>query len=219
MPSIEESHTPSIISSLQPSIAKSDFPSTSPKPSVFVCEDNPSFIFLNDLDISKRCGWLSYNEARQDRYCNRVIDGVTVSSACKLSCLTCCADSTSFEFLNDLGITKKCGWLADNATRQGKYCDRVENGILINDACADSCNQCTEVVPSLAPTRIVTVEIPTPSPTPSSCTQTLPLSNDGRRRTLSHHSHLPKTSRYLSKGSKGSVKCKGKGGSQIISSL
>jgi hypothetical protein len=147
------------------------------------CADDPTFGFVRKNGEPGDCIWLSANDRRINRYCDRG----DIKGACKDTCSFCpCQDDTEFTFVLDNGNVQICEWFKrrNTATRRANYCyqnDDVEAGVssAIGDKCVDGCGFCTEGTaaptkaptenPSKAPTKAPT-KTPTANPTDSDST-------------------------------------------------
>jgi hypothetical protein len=83
---------------------------------------------------------------------------------CPQTCDTWSKDNSQYEIINNLGATKKCGWLGQNIQRQLKYCDAFNSNELVRHMCPVSCDFCQNVVPSREPSVVPSNDPSSPRP-------------------------------------------------------
>lgn len=59
-----------------------------PSPTAW-CYNDPAYLFQTDVGNSQKCSWLNKSSNRQNKYCDRVIDGSKISASCRRSCGIC----------------------------------------------------------------------------------------------------------------------------------
>ena len=105
-----------------------DFPSSK-------CIDNKYY----SMGGRKRtCHWMGLNDERRRLFCLND----EVQENCPFSCGLCCHDDNQFKFDVDIGGQKKCRWLSKKQVRKNKYCDKVADGMAVNDSCPSACGTC-----------------------------------------------------------------------------
>mmetsp|Transcript_29633 Transcript_29633/g.45289 ORF Transcript_29633/g.45289 Transcript_29633/m.45289 type:complete len:435 (-) Transcript_29633:89-1393(-) len=121
-----------------------------------VCANNE--YFRHKGKSLKSCEWIGRLPQRRNNACA----AQEVRTNCPRSCRTCCEDDKTFIFTTDNNREKTCGWIADDPTRQKKYCDTLSNGVLIANKCLESCGLCSPLTPTLSPQPSTSPVLPPP---------------------------------------------------------
>jgi len=140
---------------------------------------------------------VKYSDAQKCEWCNTWNNGSMVSRACPVQCRECCADDPGFSF-KVRGRDKNCEWLATKRKRRrNKICPRMKNGMLVEDACIDTCGLC------IAGERITAAPSLTLSNQPTTCTK--PTQTPSNEPTSEPTSSQPTTSKPTQVPSKSTV--------------
>lgn len=111
-------------------------PTLSPPPSVATCIDDQEYRYNDKIS----CAWIKKTEFKRQRLCANKAE---VRSACPVTCGLCCTDDDSYTFLTSNSMDKKsCSFIAESQENKLKYCDRFKNGIMVKNACRQSCSHC-----------------------------------------------------------------------------
>jgi len=124
-----------------------------------VCCENDESFRLSTKTLDKKCSWIANSQARKDRFCSEINNGVRVRRACAAACDFCkdpapptsspisstssptassieCVNSESFRFENKPKMS--CNWIRNDEDRRIQYCMFEE----VASSCPISCGIC-----------------------------------------------------------------------------
>ena len=119
-------------------------PTASPSEYFKECKDDGTFFHKN---AQNTCSWIRQRKLRREEYC--IIEPVREN--CPLGCGLCCENDRNFLF-ETFKQTVNCKWVGDRNHRQNKYCNTVQSGQKVSDACPVACDSCYDPIASVVPT-------------------------------------------------------------------
>jgi len=154
LPSITPSIIPTAIPSTIPTTPPTSDPTSEPSSSPPLCQDDPSFAFLNDHGKEWNCAIIATQQFRAAKWCPKHVYDTTagentiVKNRCSHTCDLCtneptivptvtptvgptiapfsktCFDDSLFTFLNDHGKEWNCAIIAKEQLRADKWCPK-----------------------------------------------------------------------------------------------
>lgn len=98
------------------------------------CKDDSEYTFTINRGEQKKCIWLGKKSARQDRYCDNVIDGMSVSERCPKACGRCKSP------YDNCGETKT----SKAPSKQTKSEKSIKNGVVLDTKVPKKGSKATE---------------------------------------------------------------------------
>ena len=130
------------------------------------CYDNTLYS-LDHEGETLTCQHIKQDESKRVDVCT--ID--EVRSNCPQTCGLCCGNDVDFRFETRKRKNKDCTWLGSKEVRKYFYCNTVDNGRRVKDACTKACDSCKSYVDNIKiPDYLKTLTLPPITPKTSSPT-------------------------------------------------
>lgn len=105
--------------------------------------NNDNYIYPNTKGLT--CRKIRFREDLRRKFCR--MDGVRTN--CPVSCGLCCNDDPNYNFTNKVpGVVTEvpgvinCELIQKTESLQLRFCNKYKNGIMVKNACSDTCSNC-----------------------------------------------------------------------------